>query len=114
MLPLLAALVLLRFLTQLPGGKRLILGTALASGGGESEGTERDGSGGNEAHARSFVGLRGTALTPLRPAGIALLEGRRIDVVSEGAFVDSGESVEVVSQAGHRVVVRLHHGTEST
>lgn len=115
---LLAALVLLRFLPQLPGGKRLILGTALASGGGESDardgaGSGRVGGGGSESQASSFVGLVGTALTPLRPSGIALLGERRVDVVSEGEFVASGESVEVVSQAGHRVVVRLHRGTES-
>lgn len=109
---LLAALVLLRFLPQLPGGKRLILSTALPSGGGDSD--DSDGGRGNETHVSSFVGLTGTAVTPLRPAGIALLGGRRIDVVTEGEFVDSGEPVEVVSQAGHRIVVRLHRGTEST
>ena len=72
-----------------------------------------DRSGNNlEVQGRSLVGLLGTTVTPLRPAGIALLGGRRIDVVSQGEFVASGESVAVVSQAGHRVVVRLHRDTE--
>lgn len=104
---LLAALALLRFLPHLPGGKRLILGTALAPGGGE-----KNGDGASETQGSSLVGLVGTTVTPLRPAGIALLAGQRIDVVSQGDFVASGEAVEVVSQGGHRVVVRLHRGAE--
>ena len=54
----------------------------------------------------TLVGQRGTALTGLRPAGTADVGGVRVDVVSEGSFVDPGAEVEVVSAAGSRVVVR--------
>lgn len=110
---LVAALVLLRFVPQLPGGKRLILGAALASGGGEGDDRAGDASGGNDPQLRSLVGVVGTAMTPLRPSGIALFDGRRVDVVSEGEFVASGEPIEVVSQAGHRVVVRRQRDIEN-
>jgi membrane-bound serine protease (ClpP class) len=48
----------------------------------------------------------GAALTPLRPAGTALINGKRVDVVTEGGFVEKGTPVRVVSVEGLRVVVR--------
>jgi membrane-bound serine protease (ClpP class) len=48
----------------------------------------------------------GTALTNLRPSGTALIGGRRIDVVTEGAMVERGSPVRVVAIEGMRVVVR--------
>ena len=53
-----------------------------------------------------LVGLRGTAVTSLRPSGTAEIDGRRIDVVAMGQFVDSGEPVEVVSARGAVVEVK--------
>jgi membrane-bound serine protease (ClpP class) len=38
------------------------------------------------------LGKGGTAATPLRPAGIAYLDGERVDVVSEGAFIEGKDS----------------------
>ncbi len=42
------------------------------------------------------VGERGRSLSPLRPAGVVELGGRRVDAVSTGGYVDTGTSVEVV------------------
>ncbi|WP_412068341.1 NfeD family protein [Rubrivirga sp. IMCC43871] len=53
-----------------------------------------------------LVGQIGTALTSLRPSGTADVDGRRVDVVSEGGFVSAGASVEVVRARGAVVVVR--------
>jgi membrane-bound serine protease (ClpP class) len=53
-----------------------------------------------------LLGMRGTSLTPLRPAGMARIGGERIDVVTAGEFVPSGTPVEVVKVEGTRVVVR--------
>lgn len=53
-----------------------------------------------------LVGQLGTAITDLRPSGTADVGGRRVDVVSEGPFVSSGASVEVVRSRGSVVVVR--------
>ncbi|HYE96986.1 MAG TPA: NfeD family protein [Rubricoccaceae bacterium] len=54
----------------------------------------------------ALVGVRGTAVTPLRPAGTADLAGRRVDVVAQGTFVPAGTAIEVVSVRGSRVEVR--------
>nr|HPJ71806.1 NfeD family protein [bacterium] len=51
-------------------------------------------------------GLRGVTVTKLRPAGIALFRGKRLDVVSQGDALPAGEDVEVVKVSGNRVVVR--------
>ena len=74
---------------------RLVLGTEMASASGFTS-----------ADTGDLVGHVGTALTALRPSGTADLDGRRVDVVSEGPFVDSGASVEVVRSRGAVVVVR--------
>ena len=49
----------------------------------------------------------GTAVSNLRPSGIALIGGRRVDVVTEGAMVSAGSPVRVVEIEGIRVVVRV-------
>jgi membrane-bound serine protease (ClpP class) len=42
----------------------------------------------------------------LRPAGVALVNGRRVDVVTEGGLIAAGARVKVVAIEGNRVVVR--------
>ncbi|MFO7171797.1 MAG: NfeD family protein [Bacillota bacterium] len=58
------------------------------------------------AASADLVGARGEAVTPLRPAGVARLGDRRVDVVTEGEFLPAGTPVEVVAVDGTRVVVR--------
>ncbi|MGE7947369.1 NfeD family protein [Lysinibacillus sp. NPDC093688] len=53
-----------------------------------------------------LLGKVGKAITPLRPAGTMLFGSERIDVVSEGGYVDVGEHVEVIKVEGSRIVVR--------
>jgi membrane-bound serine protease (ClpP class) len=48
----------------------------------------------------------GTALTPLRPAGTAVIDGKRVDVVTEGQMIERGTPVRVIAVEGLRVVVR--------
>ncbi|BDG61414.1 NfeD family protein [Caldinitratiruptor microaerophilus] len=54
----------------------------------------------------ALVGARGVAVTPLRPAGVAVFGDRRVDVVTQGEFVPPGQTVEVILVEGTRVVVR--------
>lgn len=53
-----------------------------------------------------LLGLEGTTLTILRPAGTAIINGERIDVVSEGGFIDQNAKVKVLKVEGARIVVR--------
>ena len=53
-----------------------------------------------------WLGKKGRASSALRPAGIAEIEGERVDVVSDGEMIDAGQFVEVTRVDGNRIVVR--------
>lgn len=53
-----------------------------------------------------LLGLPGTAITDLRPAGAAQVGGERLDVVAESGFIPAGAPVVVVRSEGYRHVVR--------
>ena len=53
-----------------------------------------------------LVGKMGEVLTELRPSGTARIDGLLVDVISEGAFIQKGKSIVVLSVNGSRVVVR--------
>lgn len=58
------------------------------------------------AEQPELVGRTGKALTVLRPSGAALIEGQRVDVVSEGEMIQKGSPIKVIATEGLRVVVR--------
>lgn len=92
-----ASLVLMRFLTRLPVGRRLVLETRLGQPQGYASAPETD---------APLLGKHGVARSMLRPAGIAEIEGRRVDVVTEGELVEAGDPVVVIRVDGNRVVVQ--------
>jgi membrane-bound serine protease (ClpP class) len=98
-LALAASLVMLRFLPRLPFGRRLILETGLPAGKGYASAPAGD---------SNWLGKIGTAFSPLRPAGIAEIESERVDVVSDGEFIDAGARIVVSRVDGNRIVVRRH------
>ena len=53
-----------------------------------------------------LIGLEGKTLTQLRPSGTMKIGDERIDVVSEGAFIEKDACVKVIKVEGSRVVVR--------
>lgn len=53
-----------------------------------------------------LVGKRGVAITVLRPAGTALIDGERVDVVTEGEYIERQRPIEVIHVDGLKVVVR--------
>jgi len=55
-----------------------------------------------------LVGREGVTLTPLRPAGMASIDGRKVDVVTLGDFIKKDIPIRVVDISGNRVVVRQH------
>ena len=66
----------------------------------------------NEAGYRSaqdmevFLGREGQTTTVLRPTGMAEFDGVRLNVVSEGEFIQSGTAVRIVRIEGSRIMVR--------
>lgn len=53
-----------------------------------------------------LIGKKGVTLTPLRPAGVVLIDGERIDAVSDGSYIDAKQQVEIFKVEGSRIVVR--------
>jgi membrane-bound serine protease (ClpP class) len=97
LLAMAGAFAFVRALPRLPFGRRLVLETGMAADQGYVSAPESD---------RRWLGQTGTAISPLRPAGIAEFDGARVDVVSDGGFVDAGSAIEVTRVDGNRIVVR--------
>lgn len=53
-----------------------------------------------------LIGKEGITRTALRPSGTAIVDGERLDVVTEGSFVEKDMPVRVVKVEGSRIVVR--------
>ncbi|MFU8770379.1 MAG: NfeD family protein [Desulfotignum sp.] len=54
-----------------------------------------------------WIHKTGVAVTDLRPSGTALIEGKRLDVVTNGDYVDAGTRIRVTGVAGNRIVVDM-------
>lgn len=52
-----------------------------------------------------WVGKQGVAISPLRPAGVVEIEGKRLDVVTRGEFLAEGESVRIAQVQGRQIIV---------
>lgn len=94
-------LVLLRAFPRLPFGRRLVLRDELTAAEGYASAPPTD---------TGWLGQRGTASSPLHPAGVAAIGGSRVDVVSDGEFIEAGVAIEVVRVDGNRIVVRRATG----
>ncbi|WP_036186287.1 NfeD family protein [Ureibacillus manganicus] len=53
-----------------------------------------------------LLGKIGVTLTPLRPAGTVQVDKERLDVVSQGSYINSNKKVEIIQVEGSRIVVR--------
>jgi membrane-bound ClpP family serine protease len=53
-----------------------------------------------------YVGTHGSAVTDLRPAGIVLINGKRVDAVTRGEYLEKETAVVVTSVTGNQIIVR--------
>lgn len=53
-----------------------------------------------------FLGKEGVVVTTLRPAGMAEIEGVKLNVVSDAEFIPKGTRVRVTQVDGIRIIVR--------
>ena len=58
-----------------------------------------------DAEKPELLDQTGVAFTDLRPAGTALINGKRVDVVTEGGYVSKNTPLRVIEVEGMRVVV---------
>ncbi len=55
---------------------------------------------------QELIGKTGTVINDLRPAGKAIIDNKRFDVVSEGDYIDKDATIIVSSVDGNRIVVK--------
>jgi membrane-bound serine protease (ClpP class) len=53
-----------------------------------------------------YQGKEGQAHTDLRPAGIVIVDGRKLDVVTSGESISKGRRIRVELVEGNRIVVK--------
>jgi membrane-bound serine protease (ClpP class) len=103
----LGGLLALRLLPSRAGPRFLVLRNSLARSDGYSSHHATQA-------AEPPVGSVGTALTHLRPSGKIRVEGRRLDAVSEGDYIDEGLRVRIVAWRAGAAVVRAEAEGETS
>lgn len=53
-----------------------------------------------------LVGKRGVAMSVLRPAGIGDFDGVRLNVMTQGDYLEANTQIQIVSVDGNRIVVK--------
>jgi len=90
----------IKFFPRSPFGKRLILA---------DDGRNWHSSGSN---AEELIGKTGHSQCTLRPGGIAIIDGQRMDVVTRGEIVEAKRMVRIIEVEGNRIVVTEEHVPE--
>ncbi len=75
---------------------RITLSTSLSTKGGYI----------STADYSEYVGKTGVAISPLRPSGSIEIDGRKLDAVSEGDFIERDEQIKVIKVEGSRIIVK--------
>ena len=53
-----------------------------------------------------LIGKKLRAYTDLRPAGVAVFGDEKLDVVTDGDFIEKGNEIEIIRVEGMRIVVK--------
>ena len=56
--------------------------------------------------AEALIGKTGTAHTPLRPVGTGVFDGKKLNVSSEGEFIESGAEICIIRREGRNIIVK--------
>ncbi len=54
-----------------------------------------------------YIDAEGIAVTDLHPAGMAVIDGKRVDVVSRGDYIDKGSQLVVTEVTANQIIVRF-------
>lgn len=95
-LAIISMMVLVKYLPKSKAFNKLILADGITSSVGINTTPE----------LKELVGTKGKALTMLRPSGIGEFDGRKIDIISEGMFIEPGSKIKIIKVEGLNVVVK--------
>ena len=54
---------------------------------------------------KRLTGKEGIAITPLRPSGIVEVNGKKLNALTLGEYVDSNTKIKIISVEGNKIVV---------
>jgi membrane-bound ClpP family serine protease len=84
----------IKYFPKTAAGKKMILAAT------------QSGASAQPCKASDWIGRDGMALTILRPAGVAMIDGKRLDVMAESGMIESGSPIKIVAVHENRLVVK--------
>lgn len=94
-----AIFLLFKFMPGMPLFNRLVLTTSETAQGGFVIPSQ-------PAGGSDLTGAKGIALTALHPTGKIEVNNNTLDVVTDGEFIEKGQTVEIIEIRGNRIVVK--------
>ena len=94
-----AIFLLFKFMPGIPLFNRLVLTTSETAQGGFVIPSQ-------PAGGSDLTGAKGIALTALHPTGKIEVNNNTLDVVTDGEFIEKGQTVEIIEVRGNRIVVK--------
>ena len=94
-----AIFLLFKFMPGIPLFNRLVLTTSETAQGGFVIPSQ-------PAGGSDLTGAKGIALTALHPTGKIEVNNNTLDVVTDGEFIEKGQTVEIIEIRGNRIVVK--------
>ena len=67
--------------------------------------SSREGVVSQASNLKEYRDKQGTSVTNLRPAGIALIDGKRLDVVTDGDYIEADTPIIVTGVTGNQIIV---------
>lgn len=94
---LILGVIIIKIFMSRKSASRFILDTKLEGGSIDKKTQTKD---------MSILGAEGLVLKPLRPSGLALINGDNYDVISYGEFIAKGEKIIVDKIEGNKIYCR--------
>jgi len=67
--------------------------------------SKQDGVVSQRQELKDYIRMTGRSVTDLRPAGTAVINSQRLDVVTDGEYIDADTPIVVTQVTGNRIVV---------
>jgi len=84
------------------GGMKILARSPLAL---RRELSKQDGVVSQKEMYEAYINVKGRSITDLRPAGMAEINGQRVDVVADGEYIEAQTPIVVTGVTGNRIVV---------
>ncbi|GAI18078.1 unnamed protein product, partial [marine sediment metagenome] len=88
--------LLIRFIPSTRAWRKFVLSTEQKKELGYTVGTK---------DLKRLIEKKGIAITPLRPSGIVEVNGKKLNALTQGEYVDSNTKIKIISVEGNKIVV---------